>query len=101
MYLQRIPGDSVPVQNIGPLADRIDIHIEIFPVPYEELIDSAGRNIKKGNSEQMRNAVEIARSVQIDRYRRERISYNSQLTPPLIKILPFRQGVGTVIENGL
>jgi magnesium chelatase family protein len=33
----------------------------------------------------MRNAVEIARSVQIDRYRRERISYNSQLTPPLIK----------------
>ncbi len=69
----------------GPLADRIDIHIEIFPVPYEELIDSAGRNIKKVNSEQMRNAVEIARSVQIDRYRRERISYNSQLTPPLIK----------------
>lgn len=69
----------------GPLDDRIDMHIEIFPVPYEELIDGDGKNRKRTDSMQMRSAVEAARSIQIDRYRKERISYNSQLTPPLVR----------------
>ncbi|MGI6732783.1 MAG: YifB family Mg chelatase-like AAA ATPase [Anaerovoracaceae bacterium] len=69
----------------GPLADRIDMHIEIFPVPYEELIDRDGKKGKRMDSMQMRKAVESARSIQIDRYRKEKISYNSQLTPSLIQ----------------
>ena len=64
----------------GPLADRIDMHVEIFPVPCEELIDEEKGNSRRMDSEQMRRAVETARSVQIDRYCKEKISYNSQLT---------------------
>ncbi|MFA5636121.1 MAG: YifB family Mg chelatase-like AAA ATPase [Anaerovoracaceae bacterium] len=69
----------------GPLADRIDMHIEIFPVPYEELIEGGENNCKRMNSMQMRSTVEAARSVQIDRYRKENISYNSQLTPSIME----------------
>jgi len=69
----------------GPLADRIDMHVEIFPVPCEELIDEEKGNSRRMDSEQMRRAVETARSVQIDRYCKEKISYNSQLTSSLME----------------
>ncbi len=69
----------------GPLTDRIDIHVEIFPVTYKELMEENGRNLKSMDSDTMRREVEKARAVQIDRYRKEKISYNSQLTPPLVK----------------
>ncbi|HPO04916.1 MAG TPA: YifB family Mg chelatase-like AAA ATPase [Bacillota bacterium] len=68
----------------GPLADRIDMHVEIFPVPCEELLADTV-NYKRMDSMQMRRTVEDARRIQIDRYSEEKISYNSQLTPPLIK----------------
>ncbi len=69
----------------GPLADRIDMHIEIFPVPYEELIEGENRNGKRIDSLEMRKAVEVARSIQINRYRKEKILYNSQLSPSLME----------------
>jgi len=65
----------------GPLFDRLDMHLEIFPVQYQELT----RDYQRRTSEDMRREVEAARQIQIDRYRHEAISYNSQLTPSLIK----------------
>ncbi len=61
----------------GPLLDRIDIQVEVRPVPYEEL---AGR--KPGEStEQMRRKVMEAREIQRQRYQTAGIDCNAQLTP--------------------
>ena len=65
----------------GPLLDRIDIHIEVFPIKYSEMTYS-GEN---KTSSEMRMEVEQVRQIQIDRYKDESISYNSQLTQRLMK----------------
>lgn len=74
----------------GPLLDRIDLHIEIMPVQYKELAeldlpDGEHSNQIIRNSETMRQEVEAARQIQLERYQNESISYNSQLTPGLMK----------------
>ncbi|ASK31335.1 magnesium chelatase [Chryseobacterium sp. T16E-39] len=59
----------------GPLLDRIDIHIEIQKVEFEQLTEK-----RKGeNSEEIRKRVLKAREVQQDRYRNLEISYNAQI----------------------
>lgn len=65
----------------GPLMDRIDMHIEIFPVKYTEL---SSDKLNK-SSKEIRSEVEMARNIQLERYAKESIIYNSQLTPALIK----------------
>ena len=75
----------------GPLLDRIDMHIEIMPVKYQELANLDSQEIDEikaipvKKSTAMRQEVEAARQIQIERYQKEIISYNSQLTPGLIK----------------
>lgn len=75
----------------GPLLDRIDMHIEIMPVKYRELAEiedldgNAPKSMPVRNSECMRQEVETARQIQLKRYQEEEISYNSQLTPGLIR----------------
>ena len=49
----------------GPLMDRIDLHIEVSPVPFEDL--SAERNGEK--SVEIRKRVEKARNYQTERYK--------------------------------
>ncbi|MCG8482571.1 MAG: YifB family Mg chelatase-like AAA ATPase [Clostridia bacterium] len=65
----------------GPLLDRIDMHVEVFPVKYKELVQSN----KNKSSEAMRKEVQAARSIQIERYKNYKIHYNSQLNPSLMK----------------
>lgn len=48
----------------GPLLDRIDLHIEVTPVNYEELSNGAGGE----NSEVIRERVIKARQIQADRF---------------------------------
>jgi len=75
----------------GPLMDRFDMHIEIMPVKYKELAEmesldaDAPSRIPVRNSAVMRQEVEAARQIQLERYQGEEISYNSQLTPGLMK----------------
>ncbi|HKL03585.1 MAG TPA: YifB family Mg chelatase-like AAA ATPase [Cryomorphaceae bacterium] len=66
----------------GPLMDRIDLHIEVNPVPFEEL-----RSRESGeSSENIRKRVVSSREIQTERYRNEEgIHSNSQLTPKLMK----------------
>jgi magnesium chelatase family protein len=67
------------------------MHIEIMPVKYRELVEmdspeaGASGALPVRTSEVMRQEVEAARQIQLERYRDEEISYNSQLTPGLIK----------------
>ena len=62
----------------GPLMDRIDLHIEVSPVPFEDL--SAERDGEK--SIEIRKRVEKARGIQTIRYQNlNNIHYNAQMGP--------------------
>ena len=60
----------------GPLLDRIDIHIEVTPVPFDKLSDE-----RKGESSSaIRDRVTIARQFQTNRFEKfENIHYNAQM----------------------
>ena len=65
----------------GPLLDRIDLQIEITPVPFEKISDT-----REGEpSAAIRQRVIAARKIQEQRYRNEDGIYcNAQMTPKLI-----------------
>jgi len=66
----------------GPLMDRIDLHIEVQPVPYEKLAD---KNTGE-TSLTIRKRVIAARQIQIERFKEfEGLHCNAQLTPKLVK----------------
>jgi magnesium chelatase family protein len=72
-YLNRISG---------PLLDRIDIHIEVVPVPFDKL---NGLRPSEPSAE-VRNRVTRARNIQTERFRNyEGIHSNAQLTPSLMR----------------
>lgn len=59
----------------GPLLDRIDIHVEVQKVEFEQLTEK-----RKGEkSEDIRKRVLIARDIQNERYKDLSISYNAQI----------------------
>lgn len=62
----------------GPLMDRIDLHIEVNPVPYEKL--SEKRNGE--SSETIRKRVIEAREIQQERYKEHEGVYCNALLPP-------------------
>ena len=66
----------------GPLLDRIDLHIEVSPVPYHEL-----RKIETAeNSNEIAKRVELARAIQLDRFKNEAGIYtNAQMNEALLK----------------
>lgn len=60
----------------GPLLDRIDIHIEVTPVPFEKLSDTA----RAESSSAIRSRVTKAREIQSVRFiENEHIHYNAQM----------------------
>ncbi|MBQ8270866.1 MAG: YifB family Mg chelatase-like AAA ATPase [Bacteroidaceae bacterium] len=65
----------------GPLLDRIDLQIEIVPVPFEKISDA-----REGESSAaIRERVVAARKVQEERFKDEEGIYcNAQMTPKLI-----------------
>lgn len=71
-YLSRISG---------PLLDRIDIHIEVPPVPFRELADKT----EGTSSEKMREIVITARNRQSERFRNESVRVNGKMKPPQIR----------------
>ena len=66
----------------GPLLDRIDIHIEVTPVPFEKLSEE-----RKGEgSKIIRERVTKAREVQTQRFREtEHVHYNAQMSVKQIR----------------
>jgi len=61
----------------GPLLDRIDIHIEVQKVEFDQLTAK-----RKGESSQaIRERVIMARDIQTDRYSNSNINYNAQMGP--------------------
>lgn len=73
-----LPGDVHRYQNriSGPLLDRIDIHVEVPAVPVSELSGhSAGEP-----SAAVRERVNRARQIQLDRFHRGKITCNAQMS---------------------
>jgi magnesium chelatase family protein len=71
-YLSRISG---------PLLDRIDIHIEVPPVPFRELSDRSGGT----TSASMRERVVVARERQQARFANTSARVNGKMNPPMIR----------------
>lgn len=66
----------------GPLLDRIDIHIEVTPVPFEKLSDDN----KAESSASIRKRVTAARELQSIRFEElNNVHYNAQMSSKLIR----------------
>lgn len=66
----------------GPLLDRIDIHIEVVPVPFEKLSECEASE----TSEQIRERVIEARNIQLERFKEEKgVHCNAQMTSKMLR----------------
>ncbi|MCB0451180.1 MAG: YifB family Mg chelatase-like AAA ATPase [Confluentibacter sp.] len=85
----------------GPLLDRIDIHIEVTPVPFEKLSDDR----KSETSVEIRQRVMAARNIQTQRFAdSEKVHYNAQMNTKQIRkhcVLdePSKQLLKTAMER--
>lgn len=70
-YLNRISG---------PMLDRLDLHVEVPPVDYSALNDSSPSE----SSAQIRERVNKARKIQIERYQGTGVTCNARLTPKML-----------------
>ena len=65
----------------GPILDRIDIHIEVAPVEYDQLSCKA----QGETSAQIKERVNKARKIQQERLKGTGISCNAKMTPRMTK----------------
>ncbi len=61
----------------GPLLDRMDLHIEVPRVQFDQLRDKGDGE----NSASLREKVDLARAIQAKRFSRYKIKLNSQMRP--------------------
>ena len=64
----------------GPMLDRIDLHIEVPPVDYNSLSTAE----KEETSAEIRERVNKARQIQIERYKGTGVTCNARLTPKML-----------------
>ncbi len=83
----------------GPLLDRIDIHVEVVPVPFRELANEQ----KSERSEVIRRRVIEARKVQEQRFEESKGIYcNAQMTSKQLRILCRLDDTGqALIKNAM
>jgi magnesium chelatase family protein len=65
----------------GPLLDRIDLHVEVTPVPFKDL----SSEVEEEASEAVRERVVKAREVQLERFSDSNIYSNAQMSSSLIR----------------
>ena len=65
----------------GPLLDRLDIHIEVPPVEFQQLKEGAASE----SSEAIRQRVNAARAIQSRRYAGTGITCNARITPGMLR----------------
>ncbi len=65
----------------GPLLDRIDIHIEVQAIKYDEL----SQDRPSESSDEIKKRVDKARKIQLERYKSDGIICNSELSSELIR----------------
>ena len=76
--------------------DRIDIHIEVESVEYKKLENDSNCE----SSSDIRKRVNLARKIQLERYKNFKIFSNSELTPKLIsKYCHLSSECKSLLEN--
>ncbi|MCF8380731.1 MAG: YifB family Mg chelatase-like AAA ATPase [Bacteroidales bacterium] len=83
----------------GPLLDRIDIHVEVVPVPFKELSNEQ----KSEKSELIRDRVMTARKIQEDRFNEAQgVHCNAQMSSKqLRKICQLDETGQSLIKNAM
>ena len=83
----------------GPLFDRIDIHVEVIPVPFRELSSSRSSE----HSETIRQRVINARKIQEARFRESPGTYcNAQMSTKLLrKICQLDDACNLLLKNAM
>ncbi|HKJ43659.1 MAG TPA: ATP-binding protein, partial [Sunxiuqinia sp.] len=83
----------------GPLLDRIDIHLEVVPVPFKKLSELE----ETENSEAIRERVIKARQVQSDRYKgMDGIFCNAQMSSRQIRdYVQLDSASNTLLKNAM
>lgn len=83
----------------GPLLDRIDIHIEVPALTYEELSQKSGGT----DSEVLQKSVDAARAVQANRFSdREGIYSNSAMEPKDMRnCCTLAEGCSSLLKNAI
>lgn len=65
----------------GPILDRIDIHIEVSPVEYDQLSDRGQEEL----SSEIKKRVDKAREIQAERFAGTNVSCNAKMTAKMTK----------------
>ncbi|QGT99925.1 AAA+ ATPase superfamily protein YifB/ComM, associated with DNA recombination [Candidatus Syntrophocurvum alkaliphilum] len=73
-YLSRISG---------PLLDRMDLHVEVPRIKYEELTNTEEKS--EDTSKNIREDIVYARDIQIKRFKNTNINLNSQMNPAQVR----------------
>ncbi len=83
----------------GPLLDRIDIHIEVTPVPFEKLSEERSGE----SSVEIRRRVMAARKRQTERFvNSEKMHYNAQMGTKMIrKHCPLNESSKTLLKTAM
>jgi len=78
----------------GPLLDRIDLHVEVTPVNFNELISHAAAE----KSDVIRDRVIKARDVQDLRFKQDAtLHYNAQMSPNMVRQICKIDGAGQAL----
>ena len=77
----------------GPLLDRLDLHIEVPPVEFEQL----DTDEKAESSRSIRGRVNAARRIQRERFRGTGISCNARITPDRLHEFCRLSGAGRML----
>ena len=82
----------------GPLLDRIDLHIEVPAVNYQDL----SQPLKSESSVEIRKRVEAARAIQNQRFAKRKIYCNAQMGTKLVNkfCVPDKTGK-TLLETAM
>ncbi len=83
----------------GPLLDRIDMHIEVEPVPFEKLSETG----QEESSESIRQRVSEARKLQSLRFQKNQsINYNAQMgTRQIRKFCKLNEEATSLLKNAM
>lgn len=83
----------------GPLLDRIDLHVEVTPVDFDELTS----RIETEKSRFIRERVISARQIQTERFNTDQsIHYNAQMSPNMVRnICKIEESGQVLIKNAM
>lgn len=80
----------------GPLLDRLDLHVEVAPVEYQNLVSTQPEE----SSKSIRQRVNQARKLQRERYRSIGISCNAKLPAPEVNgFCPMDEGAAALLSR--